>query len=138
MYRKLELDETTFQRSNAALAKALQGGQQPTREELRGGRRYFLSRRPASVQDFAKWSGLTITGARRGLEAVKAQLDHEVVDSQTYWFAGSVPAAQDVSPTAETETNLFTQLTQAEEQAVVAAAERYGQFLGLPVIRTSN
>jgi hypothetical protein len=29
-------------------------------------RRYFLSRGPATVQDYAKWSGLTMSDARRG------------------------------------------------------------------------
>jgi hypothetical protein len=31
-------------------------------------RRYFLSRGPATVQDFAWWSGLTLTNARDGLD----------------------------------------------------------------------
>ena len=35
MYRKLGLDITTFRLCNAALTKALQGGQQRTRDELR-------------------------------------------------------------------------------------------------------
>ena len=34
-------------------------------------RRYFLSRGPASVAYFAKWSGLTKAEAGRGLESVK-------------------------------------------------------------------
>src|SRR5262245_49838468 len=36
MYRKLELDSAVFNRTNATLAKALRGGQQLTRDELRG------------------------------------------------------------------------------------------------------
>ena len=35
MYRKLELDGSIFRRSHAALAKALDGGQQLSRDELR-------------------------------------------------------------------------------------------------------
>jgi hypothetical protein len=66
--------------------------------ELAG--RYFMSRGPATVQDFAKWSGLTITDAKRGLEAVTAQLRQEVVDGQAYWFSTSTPSAKDASPTA--------------------------------------
>jgi hypothetical protein len=162
MYRKLELDSAIFMRSHAALAKALQGGKQLTRDELRGvlnqagiatdgelrmgyimmhaeldgvvcsgarrgkqftytllderaphakplerdaalaelARRYFLSRGPATVRDFAKWSGLTITDARSGLEVVKAQLDNEVADGQSYWFTTTTPSAKQVSPTA--------------------------------------
>jgi len=49
-------------------------------------RRYFRSRGPATVHDFAKWSGLTVTDCRKGLEAVKHELEHETVDAKQYWF----------------------------------------------------
>lgn len=162
MYRKLELDTALFKRSHAALKKALRGGQQLTREELRGAlekagiaadngqrlayivmqaeleglicsgarrgkqftyalleervppvrtltrdealveltRRYFVSHGPATVQDLAKWSGLTITDATRGLEVVKDQLQHEVIDDEDYWFSPPTSSATLVSPTA--------------------------------------
>lgn len=254
MYRKLALDSAVFKRSTAALAKALQGGQELTRDELRGvlqtagvatggefrmgyimmhaeleglvcsgarrgkqftyallaerapqakipereealvelARRYFTSRGPATARDFAKWSGLTISDASGGLEAVKTQLRHEVIGGHTYWFPASKPSAEKKSPTAHLlsiydeyisgykdhsavadkthgaklgalgnalsyiivvdsqivgawkrtlgktavviQTNLFTRLTSAEERAVAAAADRYGEFLGLPVV----
>jgi hypothetical protein len=63
-------------------------------------RRYFMSRGPASVQDFAKWSGLTTADARRGLAMVQAQLMHEAVNGQTYWFSPSTPTLKDASPRA--------------------------------------
>jgi len=63
-------------------------------------RRYFLSRGPATVQDFARWSGLTAADARSGLEAVRVQLQHEVVGNQSYWFSPSTPYSNDSSPTA--------------------------------------
>jgi hypothetical protein len=47
---------------------------------------YFNSRGPATVHDFANWSGLTITDATIGLENVSSQLVHEVIDSKTYWM----------------------------------------------------
>jgi hypothetical protein len=49
-------------------------------------RRYFKSRGPATVQDFAKWSGLTLTDARFGLEEVQTDFAHEDVGGQSYWF----------------------------------------------------
>jgi hypothetical protein len=62
-------------------------------------RHFFSSRGPATVQDFAKWSGLTVADARRGLETVKAQFRHEAVGGQTYWFSSSKQAVKDESPT---------------------------------------
>lgn len=162
MYRKLELDNKTFSRSNATLAKALRGGKQLTRDELRVvlqrtgiatddrlrltyimvfaelagvvcsgarrgkqftyalleeraphtrtlerdealatiARRYFVSRGPATILDFAKWSGLTVNDARLGLEAIKAQLRNEVVDGKAYWFSKARSSAKHLSPTA--------------------------------------
>jgi hypothetical protein len=161
-YRKLELDQNLFQRSTTALTLALQGGNQLTRDEVRGvlahagiatsgelrmsyilmraeldgvicsgarrgkqftyallserapharhlerdhalaelARRFFLSRGPATVHDFAKWSGLTVTDARAGLEAIKSQLEHEQVDAQSYWRSPSTPAVPERAPTA--------------------------------------
>src|SRR5262245_36023282 len=162
MYRKLELDDMIFKRSNATLAKALRDGQALTRDELRSvleragvavngdlrmsylmmraeldaivcsgprrgkqftyalldertpqprtlardealvelARRYFVSRGPATVQDFAKWSGLTVIDARSGLEGVKRQLQCEVVADRSYWFPTSIPNAGNASPNA--------------------------------------
>lgn len=162
MYRQQGLDSATFKRSNAVLAKALKGGQQLTRDELRvvlekagvatdngvrlsylmmgaeleglicsGARRgkqftyalleerapqaktlerpaalaalaerYFKSRGPATVQDFAKWSGLAVAHARQGLEAVAAQFEQETIDGHTYWFAPLKPLAKTKAPIA--------------------------------------
>jgi hypothetical protein len=55
--------------------------------------RYFSTRAPATVYDFAWWSGLTISQAQRGLEMNKRRLDHVIVRGQAYWFpAGKTPA----------------------------------------------
>jgi len=254
MYRKLELDDTIFKRSNATLAKALRGGQTLTRDELRSvleregiavngdlrmsyfmmraeldaivcsgprrgkqftyalldervpetktrardealvelARRYFVSRGPATVQDFAKWSGLTVIDGRNGLEGVKRHLQCEIVAERSYWFPTSIPDAGDASPNAHLlsiydeyissykdrsamvsesyaaklsglgnalsyivvidgqivgtwkrtitknsvtiEPNFFKRLTPAERQAVEIAAQRYAQFVGLPLV----
>jgi Winged helix DNA-binding domain len=161
-YRKLELDDTLFARSNAVLEKALYGGKQLTRPELisilqRAGiatgdllrfgylmiraeldgiicsgarrgkqhtyallderapqartlerdealaelaKRYFTSHGPATLKDYIWWSGLSAADAKAGLELIKPQLFHEVVDGQIYWFAASMQAANDMGPTA--------------------------------------
>jgi hypothetical protein len=254
-YRRLELDEAVFSRSNTLLEKALQGRQYLTRAELgailqRAGietqdslrltylvvraeldailcsgprrgkqftyalleertpntrildhdealaeltRRYFTGHGPATLQDFAWWSGLTIADAKLGLETAASQLIEEVIDEQTYWLAEpkmvtTVPspavhllpnydeyiigykdrsAAFDVHDTkmenprdnivfnhtiliegrvAGTwkrsfsksqillEVKPFARLNPDEEAALTTAAQRYGEFHGLPVI----
>ncbi|MGH7460527.1 MAG: winged helix DNA-binding domain-containing protein [Longimicrobiales bacterium] len=152
--------------------------------------RYFRSRGPATVHDFAKWSGLTVADARKGLDSVKRELQQQDINDQSYWFplamvpAGNEPVAQllsiydeyvssykDRSAMGSAEhgarlqamgnalqyivvvdgqivgtwsrsvkkglfqvaTNLFMKLTRSQSHALRAAADRYGQFLQLPV-----
>ncbi len=161
MYRKVELNHKIFERSNVAMEKALQGGKQLTRDELRDvlektgirtngkqrmtylmmqaeldgvvcsgprkgkqftymlleeriartrkltrdealielSKRYFTSRGPATIQDFAKWSGLTVTDSKLGLEAVKSQFQTETMGGQTYWFREYEKSIKISSPT---------------------------------------
>ena len=63
-------------------------------------RRYFMTRGPATLQDFTWWSGLTMAEAKNGIEMVKSQFESEVLNSQTYWFASSMVPAREISPTA--------------------------------------
>jgi len=49
-------------------------------------RRYFRSHGPATVRDFAWWSGLTAADAKRGLAIVRAR--SEAIDGLTYWTVG--------------------------------------------------
>jgi hypothetical protein len=53
-------------------------------------RRYFTTRGPATVDDFAWWSGLAKADAKRGVEAAATQLGHESIEGRSYWF----PAAE--------------------------------------------
>ena len=158
-------------------------------------RRYFTSHGPATLQDFVWWSGLAAIDAKAGIEMVKLQLVHEVVDGQAYWFSTSTPTAKDLSPTASLlpnfdeyivgytdrsasfdtrhatkldargnilfnymmvidgqiagtwkrtlkkntvviEANPFTPLSEAETRALVASANRYGEFLDRSVNTT--
>jgi hypothetical protein len=166
MYRKLGLDSAVVRRSNDAVARALAGGNQLTREQLRtvleragfeaagefrmgylmmraeldgvvcsGTRRgkqltyalfeervppsrplareeslselahrYFCSRGPATVHDLAKWSGLTIAEARRGLEAARGTLQCDEMDGQSLWL----PAPETPAERATTDVHLLS------------------------------
>jgi len=48
--------------------------------------RYFTSRGPASLKDFAGWSGLSMADARTALEAVNHKLESEEINGQPCWF----------------------------------------------------
>lgn len=63
-------------------------------------KRYFMSRGPASIADFTKWSGLTKADAGRGLESVKSQFENVNVDGQVYWFAEPQISPINTSPSA--------------------------------------
>jgi hypothetical protein len=63
-------------------------------------KRYFVSHGPATAQDFAWWSGLTVADARSGIEMVISQLIVEVIDGSEYWFSDSMPSAIIPSPAA--------------------------------------
>lgn len=48
--------------------------------------RYFAHHGPATIQDFAWWSGLTLTDARRGTDAAAERLVCETQGETTWWF----------------------------------------------------
>jgi len=49
--------------------------------------RYFTSHGPATLHDFAWWTGLTIGEAKRGLENAKGALASELFDGTEYWMS---------------------------------------------------
>lgn len=53
--------------------------------------RYFTSHGPATLQDFVWWSGLSVTDARQGFEAVKSGFISETMNSVQYWFKDTLP-----------------------------------------------
>jgi hypothetical protein len=48
--------------------------------------RYFRSHRPARIQDFAWWSGLTVEDIKKGLPLAGTALEHDAVGGLDYWF----------------------------------------------------
>jgi hypothetical protein len=48
--------------------------------------RYFTSHGPATIQDFAWWTGLTATEAKAAHELVKSSLQSETIQGITYWI----------------------------------------------------
>jgi hypothetical protein len=49
-------------------------------------KRYFNSHGPATIKDFAWWSGLTITDAKKGVESIRSLLLNERVEDEIFWL----------------------------------------------------
>src|SRR5512140_3519393 len=73
----------------ALLAERAPRGRELQRDEALAAlaRRYFTGHGPATLRDFAWWSGLTITDAKMGVKLAGASLNHEDIDGQTYWYS---------------------------------------------------
>ncbi len=144
--RHLSLSKKILKRTNDTLAKALEGGKQLTRDEVKSvlqrakidtselrfihllehaeldrvicsgpkmgkqftyalfderaspktmdrdealaelTQRFFTSRGPATIYDFAWWSGLSVSDAKKGIEMVKRKFKREVSDGSEYFF----------------------------------------------------
>ena len=54
--------------------------------------RYFAGHGPATVKDFAWWSGLPVSEAATGARAAQPALQQEMHGSTTYWYASASPA----------------------------------------------
>jgi hypothetical protein len=60
-------------------------------------RRYFHSHGPATVQDFAWWSGLTVKDVQLAIELAAADLAQEIIDGRLYLHSGEEPEPTEVS-----------------------------------------
>jgi hypothetical protein len=92
-------------------------------------RRYFLSHGPATVYDFANWSGLTLSDGRIGLSLVQNELDHAEIDGQTYWFTPDPPQAV-VDPPRAFILSVFDEYTIGYKDRRAIASELVGERLG--------
>lgn len=62
--------------------------------------RYFSSHSPATLADFVWWSGLKVSDARKGLEAIKSSLSRENIGGLEYWISKECFPVKEISPNA--------------------------------------
>lgn len=55
--------------------------------------RYFVSHGPATLRDFANWTGLTMSDVKTALRIVRSQLLSETIEGVEYFFQGSFPSS---------------------------------------------
>ena len=56
-------------------------------------RRYYTGHGPATIKDFAWWSGLTAADVKAGLHMAASHLTREELDGQAFWSSASTPPA---------------------------------------------
>ena len=95
-----------------------------TREEAlaRFARRYFAGHGPATLKDFARWTGLPVGDARSGLQAIAGELRSESIDGTEYWLAAH-DGDDDAGPgDADAESAVF--LLPAFDEYVIGYGDR--------------
>jgi len=60
-------------------------------------RRYFSSHGPATLHDFAWWTGLTVADSKAAVEMARQHLTQEVIGGQAYWLASSFPSQKNAA-----------------------------------------
>jgi winged helix DNA-binding protein len=86
-------------------------------------RRYFTSRGPATLKDFLRWSSLTASDGKAGLEIVGPELEREVVDGRAYWSAGFLRGKRPVAPRVD--------LVQGYDECIMSYSESKDVLFGL-------
>lgn len=90
--------------------------------------RYFNSRGPATVQDFATWAKLSLTEARAGLESVAPELQRYTQSGETYWMSKTLAASADAQ-TAFLLPAFDEYLLGYKDRSAVLAAEHAGKVV---------
>jgi hypothetical protein len=87
-------------------------------------KRYFTSRGPATVQDFAWWSGLSLTESRQALDSVKPLLVSQTIGQQAYWLTNSSKNVRFDKP--------FVRLLPAYDEFLISYKDRSASLSVLP------
>ncbi len=86
--------------------------------------RYFTSHGPATVHDFAWWSGLSITDARRAYELVKTNFQEEKTDKLSYVLPKNVSSIKRSSSTFLLPAYDEFSVAYADRTAMIDAAKK--------------
>jgi len=85
--------------------------------------RYFTSHGPATLHDFAWWSGLSIAEAKRGIEMNSARWRHFTVADRTYWFTDDPASSSKASPPSSSKPR-GALLLPAFDELIISYADR--------------
>ncbi len=92
-------------------------------------RRFFSSHGPATVKDFARWSGLTLSDGKAGLAMLAGQLEQLKIDGETYWRAAA-PAPHATAPASGYLLPIYDEYTNGYKQpSAICDQNMYDQLL---------
>jgi hypothetical protein len=92
-------------------------------------RRYFTSHGPATLRDFAWWSGMKLADARLATNMSGSLLEQEVIDGKTHWFAPApTPRAKARAHALPAFDELFVGYADRSAAVEPAYAKRLGPF----------
>jgi hypothetical protein len=94
--------------------------------------RYFTSHGPATVQDFAWWSGLTVTDIKQGLEMVKTDLNKELINGQTYWLGNVIAGTKGKSNAVYLLPNFDEYIVAYKGRGLTSTAKFASQLIAPP------
>ncbi len=100
-------------------------------------RRYFRSHGPATIKDFAWWTGVRLIEAKRAAEAVRGELDRERIDGVEVWLrpglgvgrARNAPRAFLLPPFDEYTVGYADRSAVVDRERLVAAGHGIGSNL---------
>jgi hypothetical protein len=102
--------------------------------------RYFTSHGPATVHDFAWWSGLTITEAGRALNMIGSNLQKFTIDGADYWMgkevvvAGSIKNNVRLLPAYDEFLVSYRDRSAAETEAITKLRNRESIFTSVVIV----
>ncbi len=102
--------------------------------------RYFTAHGPATVLDFAWWSGLALSDAKVGVAMARSQLAREVIEGLEYWSASATPLAQEVDqsvhllPNFDEYTVGYTNRTAIFNEVDADKFDRWGNVLNNVIV----
>src|ERR1019366_4744227 len=92
-------------------------------------RRYFTGHGPATLADFAWWSGLRVADARLAVDLAGNRIEETTIDGQSLWFNRSTPS----SPTSRARAYILP----AFDEFLVAYTERTAAIESSRMVRVN-
>lgn len=92
-------------------------------------KRYFTSHGPATVQDFAGWSSLTMSEVKLGIEYAKKYLHQETINEKVYWMGQYLPHKKNISGTYSLLPGFDEYILGYKDRSVVLAPEHFQKIV---------